>query len=655
MTQTCPNCGTVHDTSVYVSGQMVSCVCGIRFEVRRTDVRPANQVSTLSERGDGDPALGATLSSSSKTADSGATMLHAAPPAVPGYELGALLGRGGMGEVWRATQLSLKRAVAVKLLPEKFSKDPEFVSRFEKEATALAALSHPNIVQIIDRGQTGEHYFFVMELVQGITLREMMNNQRLTVRDALRIGVQIARAIDSAHDAKIVHRDLKPENILIDARGHVKIADFGLAGMKGNERNIALTATSVAMGTVNYMAPEQRRDAKNVDHRADLYSLGVLLYEMLTTELPIGRFRLPSEKQPELDPKIDLILAHLLDTDPANRPSRALEVVNVLEPMIATNGQSTMPAAAPLAKTPVTRGERLSSLVHQPVPGWKVGVLVLAVLLVFGLVLKFSPAPEQGSTASAAPGWYTDSEDVELYSTFTEQPGEGLKLQFEASTEDAGQALNLHAGMWSFEAGGLQALQYGDPTDMAEHTSIVPRAYVAHRYYSADDLEISSELEVSELSPEFPALAHDSQRFAEVAFRIKDLQVSVFAIPQHHKHDGSEVSTVPSEMRMLWRYVGPDGREVMGTSAKDLAELSADEVRVPHGRFSVTLKLQKQKNGEVLAEATVGGARFARKSLPGLAGKVGKVAMGCRNSKCVFRELTVRGRPMPQPVRGAPL
>ncbi len=652
MTQTCPNCGKVHDTSVYVSGQLVTCTCGIRFEVRRTDVRPANQV-TLSERGES-AGLDATISSGSKKHDeSGATQLHAAPPLVPGYEMGVLLGRGGMGEVWRATQLSLKRPVAVKLLPEKFSKDPEFVSRFEKEATALAALSHPNIVQIIDRGQTGEHYFFVMELVQGITLREMMNNQRLTVRDALRIGVQIARAIDSAHDAKIVHRDLKPENILIDARGHVKIADFGLAGMQGNERNIALTATSVAMGTVNYMAPEQRRDAKHVDHRADLYSLGVLLYEMLTTELPIGRFRLPSEKQPGLDPAIDVILARLLDPDPASRPDRALEVVNALEPMIATNGQSSVPAVVAPPKAPVIRGDRLSSLVHQPVAGWKVGVLVLGVLLVVGLVLKFSPAAGQGSSASAPPEWYADSEDVELYSSFTELPGDGLKLQFEASTEDAGQALNLHAGMWSFALGGLKAQQYGDPTDMAEHTSIVPRAYVAHRYYSADDLEISSELEVTELSPEFPSLPNDAQRFAEVAFRIKDLQVSVFAIPTHQVREGGEVRTVPSEMRMLWRYVGADGREVMGTSAHDLAELSADEVRVPHGRFTVTLRLKKQKNGEVLAEALVGQARFARKSLPGLAGKVGKVAMGCRNSQCVFSELTVRGRPMPQPVRGA--
>ena len=128
--------------------------------------------------------LDETISSGSESNEAGnPTRLHEPPPVVPGYELGELLGRGGMGEVWRATQLSLRRQVAVKLLPEKFAKDPEFVSRFEKEATALAALSHPNIVQIIDRGQTGEHYFFVMELVQGMTLREKMNQQRLSARD----------------------------------------------------------------------------------------------------------------------------------------------------------------------------------------------------------------------------------------------------------------------------------------------------------------------------------------------------------------------------------------------------------------------------------------------------------------------------------------
>ncbi len=645
MTQTCPNCGKVHDTSVYVSGQQVHCTCGIRFDVRRTDVRaPASQVVTKPE-----PSLSAgldaTISSSSKKPDENVTRLAEPPPVVPGYELGELLGRGGMGEVWRATQLSLKRQVAVKLLPEKFAKDPEFVSRFEKEATALAALSHPNIVQIIDRGQTGEHYFFVMELVQGVTLREMMNNQRLSVRDGLRIGVQIARAIDSAHEAKIVHRDLKPENILIDARGHVKIADFGLAGMQGNERNIALTATSVAMGTVNYMAPEQRRDAKNVDHRADLYSLGVLIYEMLTNELPIGRFRMPSEKQPELDPVIDVMLGHLLDPDPSHRPTRALEVVAVLEPIIPTNGQSS----APLTPAATSRTAKLSSFVQQPVAGWKVGVLVLAVLFAVGGVLKFAPLGAKPVGPSAAPPWYSDSEDEELYSTFTEQ-GPEVKLHFGAGTDDGGQALNLHSGKWSLGTDGLNVLQYGDPTDMAEHSSIVPRAYLARRYYSADDLEIKAELALAELGPEFPTPAPEWQRFAEVAFRIKDLQVSVFAIPQRQVRDGT---VEPSEMRLLWRYVGADGREVMGNSAQDMAALSADEVRVPRGRFLVTLRMKKQKNGDVLVEALAGTRRFARKVLPGLSGSVGKIALGCRNSHCIFSELTIRGKPMPQPLRAA--
>src|SRR5688572_33260601 len=127
-----------------------------------------------------------------------------------------------MGEVWRALQTSLGRTVAVKLLPPKLAQDPEFVARFDKEATALAALSHPNIIQIIDRGVAGDHYYFVMEFVEGRSLRDIVNAGRPPPHDALRLVAQICRAIDYAHEKNIIHRDLKPENILVDARGHVK-------------------------------------------------------------------------------------------------------------------------------------------------------------------------------------------------------------------------------------------------------------------------------------------------------------------------------------------------------------------------------------------------------------------------------------------------
>ncbi|HZN93089.1 MAG TPA: serine/threonine-protein kinase, partial [Myxococcales bacterium] len=363
-TQDCPNCGTAHDVGIYVSGQKALCNrCGIRFEVKRNDSsmtprppRPGQGAATTSVptsverlpsskpapaaapgvaapkpeqnlyfektaiRGPGQPTPvpenQVVPSDGASSPGDGAVpepepepIPLTAPLLIPGFELLEVLGRGGMGEVWKARQASLGRTVAIKLLPPKLAQDPEFVARFEKEATALASLSHPNIIQIIDRGMAGEHYYFVMELVEGRSLREIMQAARLSTSDALKIVAQICRAIDFAHEKHIIHRDLKPENILVDARGHVKVADFGLAGFRGaDSEKQHLTATAVAMGTINYMAPEQRRDAKSVDGRADLYSMGVILYELLTGELPLGRFKLPSEKLSGLDLRVDEIV-----------------------------------------------------------------------------------------------------------------------------------------------------------------------------------------------------------------------------------------------------------------------------------------------------------------------------------------------------------
>lgn len=638
MTQKCPNCGKVHDTSVFVSGQKLTCSCGIAFEVRRSDVTgsPSSINVTVNARPRSDrervppgeaPAaepngLDKTISSSRHVSTDAQPVL----PVVPGYEFVELLGRGGMGEVWKAKQLSLGRIVAMKILPEKFSRDAEFVARFEKEANALASLSHPNIVQIIDRGQADGRYFFTMELVPGINLREMMNGSRLSVTDALRIMVQVARGIDSAHEQKIVHRDLKPENVLVDPRGHIKIADFGLAGMQGNDKNIALTATAVAMGTLNYMAPEQRRDARNVDARADLYSLGVMLYESLTGEVPMGRFKLPSQKVSGLDPRLDEIVAQLLEAEPEARPQRARDVAQALEPLIST---SQIPGAAANSGT--------GSAVRAPLAGNAPQVSVKAVaallvgLAVFGAVLKLWPAGDANVTR--APAWYADSDD-ELFSTVTAE-GDRLTFGFVASDQDAGEELNVHSGQWRLNNGALTSVQYGDATDVESHPSLKPRAYVAHRYYAADDFEAEADLQLSDLSKEFPLTDDKAQHYAEVAFRIKDLQVSILAIPR-------------VGMRLSWRYFTPEGEEIAGNSARDIENMTEDEMRVPGGRFHVRLSMKKTRAGLIDVEASANGLRFARKTLP-FAGQVAKVALGCRNLACSFENLTVRGKAMPRP------
>ena len=208
------------------------------------------------------------------------------------------LGQGGMGVVYKARQRQLDRIVAVKLLPPSVGDEPAFAERFTREAQALARLNHPNIVQVYDFGRTDEYFYFVMEYtVDGVNLRALIRDHKLDPEAALKIVPQICEALQFAHDEGIVHRDIKPENILVDKKGRVKIADFGLAKLLGRSTDdLSLTGTGQLIGSIGYLAPEQLQHALMVDHRADIYSLGVVFYEMLTGQLPIGHFQPPSKK-----------------------------------------------------------------------------------------------------------------------------------------------------------------------------------------------------------------------------------------------------------------------------------------------------------------------------------------------------------------------
>jgi len=259
---------------------------------------------------------------------------------LPQYEIQTLLGRGGMGAVYRARQRKLDRLVAIKLLLPDLDDDPEFAERFAREARTLARLNHPGIVGIHDFGEADGIFYLIMEYVEGANLRELMASGRMTPRDALALIPQICDALQFAHDAGIVHRDIKPENILVDQDGRVRIADFGLAKLvDGEQPTIGLTRTHQGMGTPHYMAPEQVGAASQVDHRADIYSLGVVLYEMLTGELPIGRFGPPSAKAPD-SARLDPVVMKSLASDPSERYQHARDVKSDLE----TGSQGTQPA-----------------------------------------------------------------------------------------------------------------------------------------------------------------------------------------------------------------------------------------------------------------------------------------------------------------------
>jgi hypothetical protein len=244
----------------------------------------------------------------------------------PQLEILDLLGAGGMGAVYRARQRGLDRLVALKILPPQFAADPAFAERFAREARTLARLNHPNIVDVYDLGRAGPLYYFLMEFVDGATLRQMLQARRLSSAEALAIVPQICEALEYAHGEGVVHRDIKPENILIDQKGAVKIADFGISKLVGAATGaVQLTQSNQVLGTLHYMAPEQFQNPLAVDHRADLYSLGVVLYEMLTGELPLGRFALPSQIR-SCDPRLDELVLRTLDRDPQRRYQHASEL-----------------------------------------------------------------------------------------------------------------------------------------------------------------------------------------------------------------------------------------------------------------------------------------------------------------------------------------
>ncbi len=255
------------------------------------------------------------------------------PKTIGRYQVEEEIGRGGMAVVYRGRQPSLNRLVAIKVLPEQFSGDEELIRRFQRESEAIAALSHPNIIQIIDRGREGGRYYFVMEYVDGPSLDALLARGPLPVAAALETAVQVARALEYAHRRGVVHRDLKPSNILLSRDLKVaKLADFGIVRvLRPEDAASTLTQAGRSLGTVNYMSPEQRCGAERIDGRSDIFSLGVALYQMLTGRLPLGNFRLPSHLNRRLPPSLDRIVLKCLAADPEGRYPDAAALLKDLE------------------------------------------------------------------------------------------------------------------------------------------------------------------------------------------------------------------------------------------------------------------------------------------------------------------------------------
>ncbi len=264
-------------------------------------------------------------------------------PVIPGFDVIEMIGKGAMGRVYRARQLSTGRCAAIKTLAPELAVRPDFVARFEREGAAMRAISHPGVVSVWDQGRAGtDIYYIAMEFIEGHPLRKFLERGPLEPALALRFTRLILQALYAAHKPGVIHRDLKPENILMNGPAGDErpvLVDFGLAGImeEENDPHPNLTKSRMTMGTVNYMAPEQRTDAKRVDQRADLYAAGVILYELLTGDLPLGRFNLPTEKGLAVPASIDRLIIKALARNAEERFQNARDfdaAIAAIEPDI---------------------------------------------------------------------------------------------------------------------------------------------------------------------------------------------------------------------------------------------------------------------------------------------------------------------------------
>jgi serine/threonine-protein kinase len=313
-----------------------------------------------------------------------------------------LLGQGGMARVYRGRQENLDRHVAIKILPPYYAADPSFVERFKLEARAMAKLTHPNIVTVHDAGEDGGHLYIIMEYVSGGTLKQRMVGG-LHMPEIQRVIREVASALTYAHSQGIVHRDVKPVNVLMDMNGRSVLSDFGIA--KVLQTSAALTHAGAGVGTPEYMSPEQCRGNATVDARADIYALGVMLYEMLAGHTPFVADNYtalahshiyepvppPSAINPRISPAVQSVVLKALEKNPADRFQKATELSVALDqavaaqtPVAAMSGRATgQPAPAsprpapayptvicPRCHQPNAAQQRFCSFCGQPlVPG----------------------------------------------------------------------------------------------------------------------------------------------------------------------------------------------------------------------------------------------------------------------------------------------
>jgi len=334
--------------------------------------------------------------------------------AVKHYQVEELLGQGGMGVVYRARDTRLGRPVALKVLPPEFSRDQDRKGRFLQEARAAAAVTHPSIAQVYDVDEGPEGLFIAMELVEGKTVKALIQGRELDLLGALEIATQVGGGLQKAHEAGVVHRDIKPENIVVTPDGHAKILDFGLAKLLeptapqapegiSHMETLAKTQAGFVLGTLRYMSPEQAR-GQAVDHRSDIFSLGIVLYEMVTGQLPFSgttaldtlhaiafeETRPMTALRPNLPPSLQRVVTRCLRKRPQDRYPDAKELVGDLK-TIQREVESGISSKAPLG---ARLQEQWASLRDRTLGEWLLPGLALVIALAVLLSVFFRPAVE---------------------------------------------------------------------------------------------------------------------------------------------------------------------------------------------------------------------------------------------------------------------